>query len=59
MTQTRRTIHGIPDWLWRKCKALAADKGVTLSEFVVEALREKWTRESGTDEDSKGKEENN
>ena len=41
-----KTTLEIPDSLFRKAKAKAAHRGVTLREFVNEALREKLSSES-------------
>ena len=38
MSDGKVTIRGIPDSLWRRVKAHCAAQGITICEFVVEAL---------------------
>ena len=33
-------IHGMPITLWRRAKSLAALAGLTVSQYVINALRE-------------------
>ena len=43
-----KTTLEIPEPLFRKAKATAAERGVTLREFVNEALREKLSSDART-----------
>jgi hypothetical protein len=48
---TMKTTLELPDQLFRKAKATAAERGQSLKEFVTEALRDKLLPGSGrTDE---------
>ena len=38
MAGSKVTIRGIPEALWRRVKAHCAERGVTISAFVIEAL---------------------
>jgi hypothetical protein len=42
-----KTTLELPDRLFRKAKAAAAERGQSLKEFVTEALRDKLGLESG------------
>ena len=42
-----KTTVELPDQLFRKAKATAAERGQSLKEFVTQALREKLVRDSG------------
>jgi hypothetical protein len=42
-----KTTLELPDQLFRKAKATAAERGQTLKEFVTEALREKLVLDRG------------
>ncbi len=42
-----KTTLELPDQLFRKAKATAAERGQTLKEFVTEALREKLMLDRG------------
>jgi len=42
-----KTTLELPDRLFRKAKATAAERGQSLKEFVTEALRDKLTPDSG------------
>jgi hypothetical protein len=42
-----KTSFDLPDQLLRKAKAAAAQRGVSLGEFVAEALREKLASDRG------------
>lgn len=46
-SQTRRSLHGIPDDLWRRAKSQAAAKGISLSEWIKEAMEEKLEKGRG------------
>jgi len=42
-----KTTLELPDPLFRKAKAIAAERGQSLKEFVTEALREKLAPDTG------------
>jgi len=42
-----KTTLELPDPLFRKAKATAAERGQSLKEFVTEALRDKLTLDTG------------
>ena len=42
-----KTTFELPEQLFRKAKATAAERGQTLKEFVTEALRDKLTLQKG------------
>jgi len=42
-----KTTLELPDLLFRKAKATAAERGQSLKEFVTEALRDKLSLDSG------------
>jgi hypothetical protein len=42
-----KTTLELPDRLFRKAKAIAAERGQSLNEFVTDALRDKLVLESG------------
>ena len=42
-----KTTFELPEQLFRKAKATAAERGQTLKEFVTEALRDKLTLPKG------------
>lgn len=44
-----KTTLDLPDPLFRKAKATAAERGQSLKEFVAEALRDKLVRAAGYD----------
>ena len=44
-----KTTIEIPDSLFRRTKAFAAERGETLKEFVSQALEEKLTRMKGAE----------
>ena len=44
-----KTTLELPDQLFRKAKATAAERGQTLKELVTEALREKLSLDNGRD----------
>ena len=33
-------VHGMPETLWRNARSLAALAGITVSQYVINALRE-------------------
>lgn len=39
-----RTTIDIPDWLFRRIKALAAFKGITLKEFITRAIEHEMSK---------------
>jgi len=41
----RRSLYGIPDKLWRQAKATAAEQGISLSDWIEEAMRKKLRKE--------------
>ena len=45
--QSKKTTLELPDRLFRKAKATAAERGQSLKEFVTEALRDKLALDSG------------
>ena len=48
----RRTTIEMPDELYKKIKARAIEKDMTLRQFITEALEEKLEREASTSADS-------
>ena len=43
-------VHGMPETLWRNARSLAALAGITVSQYVINALRqavEKKQKEDG------------
>ena len=45
MSSTAYTIRDIPSDLWRQVKSQAALEGVTIRQFILDALRERTNRE--------------